>query len=502
MLKIPNPFFILELANNHMGDMSHAKDIINQYSKICDKYPYTFAFKFQFRNLETFLHPDSYNDRENKLVKRFNETKLSNDNFLTLNDYAKKNGFKTMATPFDEMSVDLINKINIDFVKIASCSFTDWPLLEKVVLLNKPIIVSSAGATLEEISQVVSFLEHRKKEFALMYCVGEYPTPDENMQMSKIDTLKSIFKDIRIGFSTHEPPTNINNIKIAISKGASIFEKHVGISNDKYKTNLYSSNPDQYDLWLNSALETYKVIGSSDSYATKNQKEIKSLNALKRGVFAKRNIKKGDVINQDSFFLAFPSVEKSITASDCSKYIKLIAKKNISLNQAITSENCSLSSERDKILEVVRRSNKLLNEHSIKLHGSIDLEISHHYGFENFFKFGLVILTLVNREYCKKLLLSFKGQKHPEQYHKVKEETFNILHGEIELSIDKVMKKLSAGDVITIKPGQVHSWVCNSDSIIEELSTTHKVNDSFYLDKHISKKRKTFISHWMNSIEY
>lgn len=73
-----------------MGDMSHAKDIINQYSKICDKYPYTFAFKFQFRNLETFLHPDSYNDRENKLVKRFNETKLSNDNFLTLNDYAKK----------------------------------------------------------------------------------------------------------------------------------------------------------------------------------------------------------------------------------------------------------------------------------------------------------------------------------------------------------------------------------------------------------------------------
>jgi sialic acid synthase SpsE/mannose-6-phosphate isomerase-like protein (cupin superfamily) len=502
LLKIPNPFFILELANNHMGDMSHAKDIINQYSEICNKYPYTFALKFQFRNLETFLHPDSYNDRDNKLVKRFNETKLSDDNFLSLNDYAKKSGFKTMATPFDETSVDLIKKIDIDFIKIASCSFTDWPLLEKVVLLKKPIIASSAGSSLEEISQVVSFFKHRKKEFALMYCVGEYPTPDENMLMCKIDTLRSIFKDVRIGFSTHESPTNINNIKIAISKGATIFEKHIGVTNLKYKNNLYSSNPDQYDLWLNSALQTYKAIGSSDTYVSDNEIEKKSLNSLKRGIFANRNIKKGEVINEDSFFLAFPSIDKSITASDCSKYVKLIAEKNISLNQAITSENCSLSSERDKILEIVKRTNTLLNKHSILLHGSIDLEISHHYGFENFFKFGLIILTLVNRKYCKKLLLSFKGQKHPEQYHKVKEETFNVLHGEIELTIDKVMKKLSAGDVITIKPGQIHSWVCNSDSIIEELSTTHKVNDSFYLDKNMSNKRKTFISHWMNSLEH
>ena len=51
-------------------------------------------------------------------------------------------------------------------------------------------------------------------------------------------------------------------------------------------------------------------------------------------------------------------------------------------------------------------------------------------------EFGLLLLTVVNREYCKKLLVSLPGQKHPEQYHKQKEETFHVLYGSIELELD------------------------------------------------------------------
>ena len=61
---------------------------------------------------------------------------------------------------------------------------------------------------------------------------------------------------------------------------------------------------------------------------------------------------------------------------------------------------------------------------NISIPGDIDLEISHHYGIEKFDKYGLVILTLVNREYCKKLLICFPGQTHPEQYHKKKKKPF------------------------------------------------------------------------------
>ena len=57
MTKIPNPFFVLELANNHMGDTNHGIHVIQEFSKICRKFPYQFAFKLQYRNLESFVHP-------------------------------------------------------------------------------------------------------------------------------------------------------------------------------------------------------------------------------------------------------------------------------------------------------------------------------------------------------------------------------------------------------------------------------------------------------------
>ena len=65
--------------------------------------------------------------------------------------------------------------------------------------------------------------------------------------------------------------------------------------------------------------------------------------------------------------------------------------------------------------------------------GKYDFEISHHYGLDKFNKFGLVMITVLNRDYCKKILVLFPGQKHPEQWHNVKEETFHILFGKINL---------------------------------------------------------------------
>ena len=59
-------------------------------------------------------------------------------------------------------------------IKDASCSFTDWPLLERIAATGRPIIASTAGASLEDIDRVVSFLMHRDKRFAILHCVGEY----------------------------------------------------------------------------------------------------------------------------------------------------------------------------------------------------------------------------------------------------------------------------------------------------------------------------------------
>ena len=137
--------FILEMANNHMGDVKHGLNIIQELHKICnhnDFADFKFAFKFQYRNLKTFIHPDYINRTGLKYVKRFLETNLSESERLLLKEEAQKLGFITICTPFDEDSVDLIIKHEYDIIKVASCSFTDWPLLEKIVQKDKPLFLS------------------------------------------------------------------------------------------------------------------------------------------------------------------------------------------------------------------------------------------------------------------------------------------------------------------------------------------------------------------------
>ena len=184
------PLFIFEMANNHMGDVAHGVALIYAMQAACADFDaFEFAFKLQYRALDTFIH-DSYKGREDvKYVKRFEETRLTSQQFQTLLDAMRACGFSTVCTPFDEDSVDLIEAQGIEMIKIASCSLTDWPLLERIARCDKPIIASTAGAAPEEVDNVTSFFLHRNKQLTLMHCVAEYPTPDERLHIARIAAL-------------------------------------------------------------------------------------------------------------------------------------------------------------------------------------------------------------------------------------------------------------------------------------------------------------------------
>ena len=172
---------------------------------------------------------------------------------------------------------------------------------------------------------------------------------------------------------------------------------------------------------------------------------------------------------------------------------------DIIINHAITPINTSQSDSREKIWDIVKKARVLIKDSNVVVPGSAELEISHHYGLENFYAFGLVMLTIVNRDYCKKLLISKTDQKHPEQFHKQKEETFHILYGSIELELNGKVETCIPGDVVTIEPETRHSFVSKDGAVIEEISSSHYKDDSFYTDKKItaSKQRKTLLTHWM-----
>jgi sialic acid synthase SpsE/mannose-6-phosphate isomerase-like protein (cupin superfamily) len=500
MSKLPNNLFVLEMANNHMGDINHGVELIRAFGAVCRKYPqFKFAFKLQYRDLDTFIHPDLKDRMDIKYIKRFAETRLSKAQFDVLISEIRANGFLTMSTSFDEVSFDMIEEQNLDIIKIASCSFTDWPVLERAASIDRPIIASTAGASIEEIDRVVSFLSNRSKDFAIMHCVGEYPTADEKMHLSQIDFLRARYPNVRIGFSTHENPDNTDLIKIAIAKDANIFEKHVGLVTDKYPINAYSVTPEQADAWLAAAAYTVMVCGEGAKRLPENKAERDSLRSLRRGMFAKRAIISGERITRDNFYFAFPPNESQYTANDYSKYSEFTASSSIKPNQAIGSDNARLANTREKILQIAKRVKNLLHEGKITVPGGIDLEISHHYGLDRFDEFGLVMLTVVNRDYCKKLLVSLPGQHHPEQYHNQKEETFHVLHGELELRLDGKAKILKPGDVVTVMPGVRHAFKSETGAVVEEISSTHFKNDSFYTDESINlnPNRKSMLTYWM-----
>ena len=499
-LKALEPFFVFEMANNHMGNLEHGLKIIREFGKVAGRFPFTFGFKLQYRQLDSFIHPAYTTRTDFKYVKRFTETRLTGDQYKRLLDEMKALGFVAVCTPFDEASVDLIEEHDFDIIKVASCSFTDWPLLERIAGTDKPIIASTAGVPLQDIDKVVSFLEHRGKDFAIMHCVARYPSPATGMQLNQIDLLKARYPEVRVGYSTHEDPENVESVKIAVAKGATILEKHVGVADRGISLNDYSADPEQTAKWLLSAQLGLELCGVSGRRAEFSRDELSSLRSLRRGLFAKRAFKKGDLIPHKDLFAAIPTIDGHITANDLSKYTELHAIDDIEADAPLLTSNVEPRNFQEKVYEIVQEVKGLLRKSGVTIPSQVDLEISHHYGIDRFHEFGLTMMTVVNRMYCKKLIVLLPGQKHPTQYHRQKEETFHVLYGEADIELNGACKLLRSGETITVERGVHHYFGSKKGAIIEEISSTHYADDSFYIDPTIMSNgnRKTLLTYWFN----
>jgi sialic acid synthase SpsE/quercetin dioxygenase-like cupin family protein len=495
------PLFILEMANNHMGDVEHGRRIIRDFAEVAKEFDFDFAFKLQYRHLETFIHPDYRARLDIKFVKRFSETRLREQDFLALKDEMTRCGFRTMCTPFDERSVDLIVKHGFDYLKIGSCSFTDWPLLERIATANQPIVASAAGASWEDIDRVISFFEHRQKMLTLMHCVAQYPTDTKDLQLNQIELMRRRYPQLRVGFSTHENPEDNDVILAAIGKGATVFERHVAVATDRYQPNAYSSSPAQFRKWLQAARKGFQLCGVQSERMAGTPAEIAQLVELRRGVFARRKINPGERLTTDDLFLAMPSAKGQLLANHLSKYRVLTATRPVEPNAPVMESGLTQVDHQSSVRAILQDVKKHLKKSHITLPSSrSDLEISHHYGLERFREFGVVMLSFVNREYCKKVLVMLPGQKHPEHMHKQKEETFYVVHGEMTIALDGVEKTYKAGDLILVNRGVKHRFATKPGVIFEEISSTHYQDDSFYTDQAVMQNgsRKTLLTYWMD----
>lgn len=499
MAKIYDDLFIFEMANSHQGSVEHGLDIIREMGRIARKYNIKAAVKLQYRELDSFIHPDFKDRTDVKHIPRFMSTRLDYEQFSELASAIRAEGMISMSTPFDETGVEWCMDQGLDIIKIASCSALDWPLLTKAAAARKPLIISTGGKSIEDIDKIYNFFSHRGCDFAFLHCIAEYPAPAASLQLDFIDKMKRRYPDVTIGYSGHEAPDDPTVGMMAVAKGARILERHVGLPTESIQLNAYSMNPAQTEKWVEAMLLAKTTCGlKRDGKKYVSQAEIDSLRSLMRGVYAKRDIAEGELLRSDDVFFAMPCGDKQMTSGEF-KDGKMSASHAYKANEAIT--------EHPKITGVgivrgaVHDAKGMLYEAGIALGNDFEVELSHHYGIPHFRQYGAIIINIINREYCKKYIIVLPGQFHPFHAHKIKEETFQLLYGDLDVQIENQEEKhLHPGDIQTVLRGEMHAFSSKTGAIFEEVSTKHEKSDSYYQDPEIAildpMERKTYLKKW------
>jgi sialic acid synthase SpsE len=309
--------FVLELANNHLGDVDRGLKIIADYSQVVRFNNVRTAIKIQLRDVDRFIHKDFRERTDVRYIKKTVATQLSFDEVSRMIKAIREGNCIPMATPFDEKSVELCVELGIPIIKLASSDVNDWVLIEKIAATKKPVIVSTGGSSLKDIDDLVTFFSNRHIPLAINHCVSLYPAEDQELELNQIDFLRNRYPHHIIGLSTHEYHDWTSSMLIAYAKGARTFERHIDVKTDGMEVSPYCSLPDQIDTWFKAFHKAKEMCGASGSQKRiPPQREIAYLDSLVRGVYASRDLPEGHVLTDEDVYLAIPLQKGQISCRE------------------------------------------------------------------------------------------------------------------------------------------------------------------------------------------
>jgi N-acetylneuraminate synthase len=313
--------FILELANNHWGSEERGLKIIRDHATVVRYNNVRAAIKLQFRDVDEFIHPSFKGTDSLRYVKKTEATRMSREGFARMVNEIRSLSCIPMATPFDESSVDLCVSFDFPIIKIASSDMNDWPLLEKIASTRRPVIASSGGASEKDLDDMVAFFEKRNIPLAVNHCVSIYPSEDEQLELNQIDYLRRRYPEHVIGYSTHEYTDWHSSMLISYGKGARSWERHIDIKYGDKEVAPYCSLPENTDAWFKAFNKAREMCGGSEAGKRLiSRKEIEYLDALVRGVYARRDFEPGYVFARetfaDDFYLAVPLLKGQLSCRE------------------------------------------------------------------------------------------------------------------------------------------------------------------------------------------
>ena len=318
-------FIVAEAGLNHNGSFEIAKRLINNAKKAgCN------SIKFQSflpnsrvsKNVKTEKYYEKIIGTQESIYQLFNRLSI---NFKTLKKiflYARKKKILIFSTPFDFKNVDYLEELNVQAYKIASSDLVNLPLIEYVAKKNKPLIISTGMSKISEIDEAVETVRSTgNKNLSLLHCNSSYPSNYEEVNLEFMKSLKQLYK-IPVGFSDHT--VDLMSSKTAILMGADIIERHFTL--DKHMEgpdHFLSSNLDEMTELVNfnqnfkNSKKYFSKLNKDELNKTKlilgngikkiQPNEYITINSQKKCLYAKKNIKKGEVFSHKNLTIRGPA---------------------------------------------------------------------------------------------------------------------------------------------------------------------------------------------------
>ncbi len=291
-------FIIAEAGVNHNGDKALAYkliDVAKESGADAVKFQTFKTEKVVSKNTKMANYQKKNVGKEDSQMGMIKKLELSFDDFEDIKKYCDKKDIIFLSSPFDEDSVDFLNKL-VPYYKIPSGEIVNFPYLKRISEKNKPIIMSTGMANLSDIEKALDtiFLVNQNAEIYLLHCTTNYPTPYEEVNLKAMITLKEAFK-LPVGYSDHT--LGIEVPIAAVAMGAQIIEKHFTLDRNlpgpDHKASL---EPNELKAMVNAIRNIEKALGNGIKKPNKSEKEIEKV--VRKKLVATRDIKSGETISE------------------------------------------------------------------------------------------------------------------------------------------------------------------------------------------------------------
>ncbi len=326
------PLIIGEVSANHGKSLNKIFRIIDCAAEIkleaikfqtFDVNQMTLNLNYKEFLLKKYFQNKKWNNRS--LYSLYKEAHLPYEWHSKIFKRAEKKGLICFSSVFDLKSLNLLKNLNCPAYKIASLESLHYPLINDVIKVNKPIIISTGTLNLKEIQEMNNFFLKKKfTKFAILHCLTQYPAKMKNCNLNTIKYMKKKFNS-QIGFSDHTQGSAASLAAIAL--GSNIIEKHFMI-NEKEKTldSNFSFGPRRMEELISESVEVWKSLGSIKKDISKDEKFYKK---FRRSIYVSRNIQKGEKISKENIRIIRPGF--GLMPKFYSRVLGKYAKKNLKI---------------------------------------------------------------------------------------------------------------------------------------------------------------------------